>query len=118
MAYKKSPEKCATKFCRNRRAHKHQRCSKCMMREWRKKHPVAYRLMVLRQRAKRKNLPFDLDRAWLSEFLERTGYDPTLHHIDRICVLGGYTKNNIQVLSISDNTAKGNRERHGHCQMF
>lgn len=63
-------------------------------------------------------MPFDLSLEWLADFLERNSYDPREHHIDRISVLGGYTKSNLQILSISDNTGKGNRERHGQAHMF
>lgn len=76
------------------------------------------RLASLRDRAQRKRVPFDLDLDWLADFLKRTGYDSTLHHIDRVCVLGGYTKGNLQVLTVAQNVGKGNRERRGQGEMF
>lgn len=76
------------------------------------------RLAAIRDRANRKGIPYDLDLDWLDSFLTCNGYDPKTHHIDRISALGGYTKGNLQLLLISDNIAKGNRERHGHMQLF
>lgn len=76
------------------------------------------KLASLRDRASHKKVPFNLDLAWLDNFIQRTGYDHTLHHIDRIITWGGYTKGNLQILSISDNTAKGNRERRGQSHLF
>lgn len=78
---------------------------------------MAARLATLRDRARKKKLPFDLELKWLSEFLLRNNYNSTEHHIDRICSIGGYTKSNLQILSIGENIAKGNRERHGECHM-
>jgi len=76
------------------------------------------RLSSLRRRARDKGIPYDLDLKWLDDFLTRNSYDPTLHHIDRISALGGYTKGNLQLLLISENIAKGNRERHGQAHFF
>lgn len=109
---KKHPTKCSTKFCRGLRGIKGgDKCSKCKMRAWRLANPVKAVLARLRCRAQRKRIPFDLDEPWLAKFMK--DYDNSLHHIDRISAFGGYTKNNLQILTISDNIAKGNRERHG-----
>jgi len=71
---------------------------------------------MLRDRAAAKHLTFDLTLEWLAQFLLDTGYDSTLHHIDRISAGRGYVMGNLQVLPISDNIAKGNRERWGQLQ--
>lgn len=76
------------------------------------------RLASLRDRAQRKRVPFDLDLEWLADFLERTGYDSTLHHIDRRIPAIGYTKGNLQILTVAQNVGKGNRERRGQGEMF
>ena len=85
------------------------------MRVWRACNPLKARLGWLRDRARQKKAPFDLTLEWLDNFLRRHDYNPTLHHIDRISSIGGYTKHNLQVLTVADNVAKGNRERHGQC---
>lgn len=86
------------------------------MRAWRAANYGKAKLAWLRNRAKKKNVPFDLTLEWLEQWLKDNNYDPTIHHIDRIKTWLGYTKDNIQVLDIGENVAKGNRERRG--QLF
>lgn len=114
----KSPHLCPTPYCRRPKAKKKGLCSRCGMRLWRAANPMQARLSNLRGRAKKKKLEFDLDLEWLVLFCDSTGYDPAEHHIDRISVLKGYVKGNLQVLPYSDNIAKGNRERGKQLQML
>jgi hypothetical protein len=81
-------------------------------------HPMKARFAMLRDRARRKQIPFDLDLFWLVEWLRQNNYNPLVHHIDRICSLGGYTKGNLQLLDGVDNIAKGNRERYGQAHLY
>lgn len=76
--------------------------------------PLKAKLAILRCRAARKHLEFDLDVDWLGRFLAENHYDSTIHHIDRIRSFEGYVKGNLQVLTVGENIAKGNRERHGY----
>lgn len=111
--------KCSTKWCRKPRCKKGGKyCSKCKMRVWRACNPTKARLAWLRNKAAKKKLPFDLDLKWLGSFLERNSYDKSIHHIDRISVLKGYTRDNLQVLLCGDNVAKGNRERGPQLQIL
>lgn len=73
---------------------------------------------MLRDRAQRKGLTFDLTFEWLADFCERNGYDPYWHHIDRISCAKGYVKGNLQVLPSGENIAKGNRERGEQLQIL
>lgn len=84
------------------------------MRQWRAANAVKAKLAILRDRAARKHVSFDLDADWLTRFLKENHYDSTIHHIDRIRVNEGYVKGNLQVLTVGENIAKGNRERHGY----
>jgi len=119
MSYKKRTGLCITRYCRNPRAkNRGSFCSKCMMRVWRACNPMKARLAALRRRAQVKGIPYNLDLEWLDGFLTSNGYDPKLHHIDRISALGGYTKGNLQLLTIAENIAKGNRERRGQTHLF
>lgn len=118
MTYRKPSHLCITKFCR-RTGYKKKGglCSRCSMRKWRAAHPEHARLTMLRDRAARKNVPFDLDLEWLRQFLAENHYDPKEHHIDRRHTWLGYTKDNLQVLPMSENIAKGNRERYGKIEL-
>lgn len=86
------------------------------MRAWRAKNKVRATLAMLRWRATKKKLEFDLTVGWLESFLAFNCYDSTLHHIDRISAGRGYVIGNLQILPIADNIAKGNRERWGQLQ--
>lgn len=88
-------------------------CCTCRTRLYRAMFPTRSRIRYLKARAKVKRVPFDLDEWWLLRFMTATGYDPTIHHIDRKVVSEGYTKNNLQVLSISDNCSKSADDRTG-----
>lgn len=107
----KHPSKCITKYCRRLHRQKSPICSRCSMRIWRAENPDHAKWAILRDRAARKRVPFDLTVGWLSAFLDRNEYDSALHHIDRIRAWEGYVMGNLQVLPCADNIAKGNRER-------
>ncbi len=107
----KPPHLCPTRYCRHRKAAKKRTCSRCGMRLWRAANPVKCLLAWLKDRAKKKKVPFDLTFRWFAKFLVKHHYDHTRHHIDRIRTHLGYTKGNVQVLECSENIAKGNRER-------
>lgn len=109
--YRKAFHLCRTKFCRRKRGKKSPCCSKCAMRQWRANNPIKALLAHLRWRATKKRLDFDLPFRWFARLLAASGYDRTLHHIDRIRSWEGYVKGNVQVLEGVENIAKGNRER-------
>lgn len=113
----KPPHKCITPYCRRAKRKHHPTCSRCSMRIWRAENPDKARLAILRDRAERKKVPFDLTVDWLEGFLDRNEYDPTLHHIDRIRTWEGYVMTNLQVLPCAENIAKGNRERGAQLQL-
>lgn len=111
--YHKPSHLCRTKFCRRKGHPKRGRlCSKCSMHRWRAANPMKARLAMLRDRAARKKVPFDLTMVWLEKFLAENAYDPKEHHIDRETPRLGYVMGNLQVMLIGENIAKGNRERH------
>lgn len=111
--------KCITKYCRKPQGNKTGGlCSRCSMRRWRAGNPDKARLAMLRARAARKHVPFDLTLDWLNDFLDRNEYDPTLHHIDRISAARGYVMDNLQVLPCAENISKGNRERGAQLQIL
>lgn len=122
-AEKKAAGKCVTAFCRNRLPRSQRRkgnihCSKCMMRRWRTNNPLASLLLMWRDRARRKQVPFDLTLEYVQWLVTDTGYLDNRGvfkgclHLDRKIPALGYTRGNVQVLTAEDNVAKGNRERH------
>jgi len=110
--YRKPPHKCRTKFCRRPHGAKSPLCHRCALRRWRTANPMKAKLAILRDRAARKKVPFNLTVGWLTEFLTVNAYDPKEHHIDREKPWLGYVMGNLQILSSGENIAKGNRERH------
>lgn len=108
---------CDVHYCRHRRGAKSPKCSRCALRLWRAANPMKAKLAILRDRAARKKVPFDLTVAWLTEFLAAGGYDSKERHIDRDKPWLGYVMGNLQILPSSENIAKGNRERHGKMEL-
>jgi hypothetical protein len=119
---KKARGKCAVNNCRNElppsaKVHRRKICSKCHTLRWRANNPISAVLAALRQRSKRKQIPFALTFAHLSALCEESGYlkerGRQRHqlHLDRKIVELGYVDGNIQVLTCSENTIKGNQER-------
>jgi hypothetical protein len=110
MKYKR--RKCITKFCRNDAADNRLICHKCRSRLYKEKHPERYSYNILKINARRRNKSFDLTFEQFSEFCSETGYmkfkgkDAGSMSIDRIDAKKGYSKDNLQVLSISDNSTK------------
>lgn len=113
MSRKKASNLCATKWCRGRCEKGARKCSKCRKRKWRAANPVVSSFGIIRTRARRKGIEFSLTMEEWKEFCIETGYG-TLKgvHVDRIDPTEGYYLSNMQVITSSDNIAKGNRERH------
>jgi len=104
--------KCSTKYCRNERAPNRTICHKCRSRLFREKHPEIYFFNALRNNARRRGKEFTLTLGQFKQFCKETGYlqgkgkqrnDMT---IDRIDSSKGYSIDNIQILTLSDNSMK------------
>ena len=82
------------------------------MSEWRKKNPLMACYQNLKYNAKRRNKQFDLKFeefkrfAILSKYFVKKGIYKDSYHIDRIDESKGYTADNIQVLTNSENIRK------------
>lgn len=123
-------EKCATKWCRNRRAAKITRhrmangkvkefhsqlpvCWKCKSKRLKERHPATYVLNALRVAARRRRIPCTLTLAQFEDWCEQTGYlqnrgqEPTSATIDRINHNEGYHIWNIKVLNHLENSTNG-----------
>ena len=118
-AAKRQAGKCVTPYCRGK-THNHPRCSKCMMRAWRSKFPLKASYAALKYRAKRRGIAFSLTLAEFRQICDRSGYleskgvTRAALQIDRIDPHVGYTWDNCQIITCSENAAKGNYERANH----
>lgn len=114
----KSKTLCVTRFCRNRKAKGKTLCHKCRSRLKRAANPIMAIWRTKKTNAKRKGHQFTLTLEDVVEFCERTGYLEQRGvlkgslQMDRINNKHGYHRWNIQALTTSENTAKGNVERH------
>jgi hypothetical protein len=106
---------CLTPFCRNtlhrKRCHSPY-CSKCRSRRWADKFPLHYAFKNLRVRARQRGKEFTLTREQYIEFAVKTDYAKLKGKtslslsIDRRDNSKGYTLENIQCLTLSENTRK------------
>ena len=103
--------KCETKHCTNTAAYG-KLCGKCKSAKYRKEHPVKAAYSILKENAKRRKKEFDLTFEQFEAFAIRTGYMKKKgifsesFHIDRINEAGGYTIDNLQVLTNAQNVRK------------
>jgi len=118
MPWKKNlSTRCATKYCRNKRAKKRSLCERCRKRAYREKHPVKayYHNLCSHARKRKLRVEFSFEEfevwAFSAGFFTESGRDEE-KHIDRRDGSKNYTLENIQVLSANENIVKGNRERH------
>ena len=102
---------CATKGCRSV-AYKGKFCNKCKTDRYRKRNPIKASFYILKENAKRRGKPFDLTFDQFKEFVIKTEYIKKKgifsesYHIDRIDESLGYTIDNIQLLTNSQNVRK------------
>lgn len=103
---------CQTPGCHNKaRKHRHF-CSACSQRKTRAKNKIKYAWNVLKTNAKRRGKLFDLtfeqfqQFAIETEYLTKKGIHKTSYHIDRINENIGYTIDNLQLLTNSQNVKK------------
>lgn len=114
----KPTHKCQTKYCRNDRYPGQTTCNKCKSRKFRELNPVRYAYNALKHNARRRGKAFDLDFETFAKFCQSTGYmarkgiTKRKLHIDRIDASKGYTIDNIQVLTCSENSRKASGEKY------
>lgn len=112
----KDPRLCKAYRCKNLR-NKHDRfCSKHRHRYQKENDPVAYTYNARKARAKERghNFTITLDefRKWCSEtgYMDAKGKKAGSASIDRIDPSLGYTYDNMQILSLADNSAKQHKD--------
>ena len=88
------------------------------VREWRRKNPEKYAYHNLKSNSKRRGILFELSFEEFKEFCFKTEYiqgkgkTKDSYSIDRKDSSKGYTKNNIQILTLSENSRKGTKTLH------
>jgi hypothetical protein len=116
---------CPVRFCRRksraqsagRKPSMHRLCSTHCNRAWRLNHPVADAYRNSRHHAKQRGIVWSLTLEQFIEFVEGNSYidgkgcQKHSLHIDRKDATLGYAVGNLQVLTCTDNVAKGNQER-------
>jgi hypothetical protein len=89
-------------------------CEKQQFTDFRKNNPHISHLSNAKQRAKKLNLPFDLDKEWFYSALPKvcpvfkTKFSDGKHNIsiDRLVPTKGYVKSNCRIISHRANTIK------------
>lgn len=104
-------KKCSIKFCRNE-ANQGQYCYKHTKQRYKENNLERYTYNVLKNNAKRRGKDFQLTFDEFCQFLQKTEYlvgrgrTKESLHIDRIDETKGYSIDNIQVLTNSENVKK------------
>jgi hypothetical protein len=104
---------CCVKHCRKPKAKGRRVCHKHHVTAWRMNNPLKAAYATLRDHAKRRKLAFTLTLQQFESIVVPSGYldckGNTKYdlHLDRIDPLRGYEYDNIQVLTCSENSAKG-----------
>lgn len=103
--------------CGKLHTNKRSKCNTCVKRAQIASNPMKYAFYNLRTNAKRRNIFFDLKFEDFQEFCFETSYmqgkgkTASSYSVDRIIESLGYTKGNLQVLTLAENTQKENERR-------
>lgn len=120
---------CSVKCCRNLKTEevyyageklikiRRRICNKCRSRLYRANNPIKDAFRHLRESAKKRGIEFAISYQEFEELVSKTNYinqrgtSKESLHIDRVDANKGYCAGNLQILTCSENVAKGNRER-------
>lgn len=105
--------KCITKFCKNEA--KGKLCNTCRCRKWRENNQMKYTYFNLKGSATRRGKPFTITFEYAKKFFQKTDYmnkkgrGQTGYSID--CKINelGYIPGNLVLLTVPQNSHKGNR---------
>lgn len=109
----KNKELCCAYKCSNKQSKKDRFCSKHSKRYQKEVNPINYAYNTLKCNAKRRGKSFELTLDQFKEFCQQTDYinlkgkTASSLSIDRIKQSEGYHYNNIQPLTLSENSKKG-----------
>lgn len=120
LKVKPGPGMCCVKNCKNELIPKKTGlCHKHFQQRWRMKSPKKSAYAYLRDHAKGRGIKFTLTPDYFEGFCDafaRFEHTAETHGqtltIDRIEAWRGYEPGNLMILTLTENVAKGNRERH------
>lgn len=114
----KDPSLCVVAYCRGKRSGNYSRlCHKHKTYKWRSENPEKYAYNNLRDSARRRKLPMTLSFHDFLSFIQDTGYMEQKGNtkeslqIDRLDASRGYEVGNLRIVTTTENTVKGNKER-------
>jgi len=105
-------QKCATPYCRKQASKPHLVCHSCRAESWKRSKPFSYHYNAFRNNARRRGKDFAITLEQYTEFaiqhglIDSSGNKRSNLSIDRVDPTRGYHLDNIQVLTISENTRK------------
>lgn len=109
---------CVVAYCRSKRGGNYSRlCHKHKLQKWRMENPEKYAYNNLKDSARKRRLPMTLSFPEFLSFVRDTGYMERKGNmaedlqIDRIDATRGYEAGNLRVITTTENTVKGNKER-------
>lgn len=103
---------CVAAFCENKTRKRETLCAKCTKRKQKNNNPLAYHFNALKGNARRRGKFFSLTLSEFKLFCDKTNYLQlkgsvgNKFSIDRIDPDKGYSIDNIQMLTLADNTRK------------
>lgn len=118
---KRDKNLCQVAFCKNLSekgsdSGRSLKCANCRIRLWRANNPIRAIYNSIKNKARRRRIPFTLTFEHFEALCKETGYHRTRGrragkmHLDRIDALKGYEDGNVQVLEAVENVVKGRRE--------
>lgn len=116
----KAPGACPVKFCQNLSAgYKGKLCHKHLQQLWRHRHPLKAKFHNLRSKARARGIAFCLSYEHFKQLVEEGGHDISSQDrhgdtisVDRVNPSLPYADGNVQLITVSENVRKGNRERY------
>jgi hypothetical protein len=91
-------------------------CGTCRVRLWRANNPIKAHYNAIKNKARRRKIPFGITMAFFEELCEETGFhllrgrSGEALQLDRIDAMRGYFDDNVQVLTATENRDKLNVE--------
>lgn len=116
-------DRCCAHGCKNLKTKKDRFCGKHRHRFNKAVNPIRYTYNSLKSNARRRGHEFDLTIFEFERFCQETGYMelkgklPGSASIDRMDCNKGYTYENIQILTLRQNSIKQNRVDYGNEQI-